>query len=196
MTLSHSGKTVEPHDDNDESDDADEGKGLAVERFGFLREDRHHIQELIAGVRRALKRKSVTPQQICGLGKLLHGLQRLPLPTPGINISVTIGSRTGENLFYQSVELSESSFELSSGGAEYTPGVGSDSHTSFSFLVEVGGFRDNCMFTEIEDWISGFIKSLCDEDQALKVDDEDEGLALDWHEEAVEDDWDQLDSEH
>jgi len=179
--------------ENPDSPRDDGRRGLALELLAFLQEDYHPIQELIAGVRRVLKRKSVTPQQIVGLGKLLHGLQRLPLSTPGVDITVTIANRTSEDLFYQSVHLSESSFELSSGGAQYTPDVGSDSYTSFNFLVEAGGFRDSTTVTEVEDWILGFIESLCDEEQAFEVDDQDEESALDWHEEGGEDYWDQLD---
>ena len=67
-----------PHGEKDEILSDDGSKSAAVERFGFLQEDHQIIQDLIAGVRRALKRKSITPQQICGLGKLLHGLERLP----------------------------------------------------------------------------------------------------------------------
>lgn len=170
---------LEPHGENDEILSDDSSKSAAVERFGFLQEDCQIIQKLIAGVRRALKRKSITPQQICGLGKLLHGLERLPRPTSGIGISVTIGSRGPEHFFHQSIDLYESSFEFSSGGSEYTPGVGSDSYTSFSFNVEVGGFRDETEVMEVDEWMSGFIQSLCDEGQAFEIDDQEEGLVLD-----------------
>jgi hypothetical protein len=114
---------LDPHDENDEILSDDSSKSVAVERFGFLQEDRQMIQELIAGVRRTLRRKSITPQQICGFGKLLHGLEQLPRPTSGIDITVTIGSRTPDHFSYQSIGLSESSFELLNGGAEYTPDV-------------------------------------------------------------------------
>ena len=181
---------------NDEIPGDDSSEGVVVERFGFLQEDRQTIQDLIAGVRRALRRKSIAPQQICGLGKLLHGLEQLPRPTSGMGISVTIGSRGPEQFFYQSIDLSDTSFELSSGGSEYTPGVGSDTYTSFSFNVEVGGFRDETEVTEVEDWIAGFIESLCDENQDFDVDDQDEGSVLEWDEKTPEDDWDQLDSEY
>ena len=185
---------LDPHDESNEILSDDSSKSIAVERFGFLQEDRQTIQDLIAGVRRTLRRKSITPQQICGLGKLLHGLERMPRPTSGIDITVAIESRTPDHFSYKSIGLSESSFELLSGGAEYTPDVGSDSYTNYSFHVEVGGFRDDTEVTEVEDWISGFIESLCDEDQDFEVDDQDERLVLDWDEKTPEDDWDQLDS--
>ena len=181
---------IEPHEEYQKEI---EHKDHAVEVFGFLQEDHHHIQGLIAGTRRALTRKSITLTQICGLGKLLHGLQRLPLPTPGIDICVSIRGETDFGSSYQSVRLAESSFELLSGGAEYGP-AGSDSYTGFSFLVEVGGFRDDRMLVEVEDWISGFVGSICDEEQEFEVDDQ--GEALEWHEELVEDYWEKLDSEY
>jgi hypothetical protein len=109
---------LKSHDENNEILSEDSGKSVAVERFGFLQEDRQMIQDLIAGVRRTLKRKSITPQQICGLGKLLHGLERLPRPTSGIDITVTIGSTTPDDSNCQSIGLSESSFEFWNGGTE------------------------------------------------------------------------------
>lgn len=45
---------LDPHDENDEILSDDSSKSVAVERFGFLQEDRQMIQELIAGVRRTL----------------------------------------------------------------------------------------------------------------------------------------------
>ena len=181
----------QPHEENQEEDEHAD----AVELFGFFIEDHDHIQKLITGIRGALKRKSITPQQICGLGKLLQGLQRLPLSTPGVDICVSTRNESAGGSFYQSVQLAESSFELSSGGAEYGP-AGSDTYTSFSFLVELGGFRDDRMGVEIEDWLAGFIQSLCDEEQEFEVDDQDEGSALDWHEGVAEDYWGKLDSEY
>jgi hypothetical protein len=85
-------------------------------------------------------------------------------------------------------------FEISSGGAEYSPGVGSDSYTSFNFLVEASGYRDNAWYTDIEDWTSGFIESLCDDKQDFTVDDEES--TLEWHETDVEKYWNQLDSKY
>lgn len=180
----------QPSGENEEEDEhTDE-----VELFGFLQEDHHHIQQLITGVRRALKRQSITPQQFCGLGKLLHGLQRLPLSTPGVDICVSMRTESADGFSYQSVELTESTFELLSGGAEYGP-AGSDGYTGFSFLVEGVGFRDDRMVAEIEDWIAGFVGSLCDEVQRFEVDNQDEGSGLDWDKKVVEEYWEKLDSE-
>lgn len=181
----------QPQGENQEEDGHSDG----AELFGFLQEDHHHIQKLITGTRRALKRQSITPHQICGLGKLLHGLQRLPLSTAGVDICVSMRNESAGGSSCQSVRLTESSFEILSGGAEYGP-AGSDGYTGFSFLVEVGGFRDDRMFVEIEDWIFSFIESLCDDEQEFEVDDQDEGSALDWQEEVVEDYWEKLDSEY
>lgn len=179
---------------NDEIPGDDSSESIVVERFGFLQEDRQAIQDLIAGVRWALRRKSITPQQICGLGKLLHGLERLPRPTSGIDITVTIENSTPNYSNYQSIGLSESSFEFWNGGTEYTPNVGGDNYTRFSFCVEAGGYRDDAEVTEVEDWMCGFIESLCDEDQDFRVADQDEGSVLAWDEKTPENDWDHLDS--
>jgi hypothetical protein len=94
--------------------------------------------------------------------------------------------------FYRSLDLSDSCFELSSGGTEFTPGVGSDSYTSFSFLVEFDGFRWDTMLTELEDWVYAFVRSLCDQDEDLHI--HDETSELDWDEEKSEDDWDSLET--
>lgn len=183
--------TPHPRDGHDSA--TGDGKGITIERFGFLVEDAWPIGELVTGIRNALMRKSITPQQISGLGKLLHGLQRLPRATPGIYIEVTIGSNTPDHISYQSITLSDSVFELASGGSEYTPNVGSDSYTSFQFLVEVGGFRENIEVAEVYNWVCGFIESLCDQDTELRINDLEEGSVIDWDEKTPEDDWDYLD---
>lgn len=190
---------LKPTSKNDETPGDDSSESVVVERFGFLQEDREIIQELIAGVRRALKRKSITPQQICGLGKLLHGLERLPRPTSGIGIVVTTGSSGAAeeprtDSFYQSIELCESIFRLWSGGSEYTPGVGGDTYTSFLFQVTVDGFRDDTEVAEVYDWMCGFTESLCNEDQDFRLHDEANESVLAWDEKTPENDWDHLDS--
>lgn len=48
--------------------------------------------------------------------------------------------------------------------------------------------------TDVEDWVYGFVQSMCDEDEAFSIDDQ--SSALDWDEKMPEDDWDQLDSEY
>ena len=45
---------------------------------------------------------------------------------------------------------------------------------------------------EIEEWISDFIESLCEEDQEFEIDDQDEGSLIDWHEKGSGNDWDKL----
>jgi hypothetical protein len=179
--------------DEDIDSPADGQTNIAPDLFAFRLEDCVAIEKLIAGIRKVLKRDRITPQKIVGLGKLLHGLQRLPRSTPGIDIEVSTGHRSNDNCFYQSLHLSESEFEISSGGAEYTPGVGSDSYTAFSFLVEVGGSREEKDVVELENWISGFIASLCDDEQEFEIDDHEEDSALDWNE-VIEDYWDRLES--
>jgi hypothetical protein len=142
-----------------------------------------------------LKRESITPRQIVGLGKLLHGLKRLPLATSGINVTVSIEHRnSGGNMFYESLRLSDDSFEAMSGGMEYTPDSGADSYTGFSFLVELGGYRDETSITDLEDWMTSFVASLCDEEEAFEVEDAREDSSVDWEEVQIEDYWKQLES--
>jgi hypothetical protein len=184
-------------DDDDSDPTAEDTSGAqTVELFGFLQEDQSHIQELIAGIRGVLKRKSITARQICGLGKLLQGLQRLPLPTSGVNITVSICSTGPSGSSYQSLLLSESMFEASSGGSDYSPNVGSDSYTTFNFLVEVGGYRENVSYTDIEDWVAFFIQSLSEEAQDFEVHDEEESMSVEWQEINTDKYWEQLETEY
>jgi hypothetical protein len=147
-------------------------------------------------MRKVLKRESITPRHIVGLGKLLHGLKRLSLSTSGIDITVSIEHRNSDgNLFYRSLQLSEDFFEVMSGEADYTPEVGSDSYTGFSFRAEIGGYRDEVSNTDLGDWLSSFIASLCDEEEAFEVEDAGEDSAVDWQEVQVDGYWEQLESE-
>lgn len=178
----------EPHGENDESL-SDDSRESAMERFAFLQEDQAFIQDLIASLRRVLGRKSITPQQIRGIGKLLHSLERLPRPTLGIAITLSTAASNPDYSTYHHIALDESVFEVYKGGSRYEV-QGCERYDDYSFHVEVDGARKlegSFLWTD-------FIESLCDEDQKLSVHDEYPDSVLDWDKKTPEGDWDQLDS--
>ncbi len=50
--------------------------------------DRSYVASLAAGVRGLLGRADLAPRQITSLARLLLGLLRLPLPTPGLDVEL------------------------------------------------------------------------------------------------------------
>ena len=57
---------------------------VAMEQFELIDDDRYAVEIAKNTARRFLKDPRITPQQIIGIGKALHALERLPLVTRDI----------------------------------------------------------------------------------------------------------------
>src|SRR5438128_4675699 len=88
--------------------------------------DRGLIETLARLIRKLIHRNEATAEQLHHLAVLLFALERLPLVTPGVDVTLTLSYRTESDMNYQSIDLDGSSFSLSSGGSVYTPNVGTD----------------------------------------------------------------------
>jgi hypothetical protein len=148
--------------------------------------ERPAIQEIIKGVRILFCRKDITAQQLHNLALLLFGLQALPSPTAGLNVTLILSCTSGDDMHYHSVNLTDETFELSTGGHIYTPGAGHDSYSQTALMVETTGYRD-ANEAEIAKWIIGFKQRTIDGD--IRVDLE-EDCAIDWTVEPDESGWD------
>jgi hypothetical protein len=138
--------------------------------------ERPAVQEIIKGVRILFCRKDITAQQLHYLAVLLFGLQALPNATPGLNATLSLSYQFGENMTYQSVNLTDSTFELMTGGSEYTPGAGHDSFSQTPLMIETGGFRDVDESALVE-WIVGFKERTLDAEIRVDLD---ESCDIDW----------------
>src|SRR5262245_36039756 len=94
-----------------------------LELFPFRLKEKAIVDETIALVKEVLRDPSLTPRDLHLAAKVLLALMRLPRPTPGIAIDMTISYRFNNDLSYRGIFISEESFRLQSGGSIYTPGV-------------------------------------------------------------------------
>ncbi len=164
-----------------------------LELFPFRLEEKAIVDETIALVREVLRHPSLTPRDLHLAAKVLLALMRLPRPTPGIAIDMTISYRFNNELSYRGIFISEESFRLQSGGSIYTPGVGSDSYSADDIEMEIGGFRSNVDFFLVSGWLESCRELL---NMSAEVSFEDLGDDdVDWDVEDSEDYWDKLNEE-
>ena len=135
---------------------------VAMEQFELIDDDRYAVEIAKNTARRFLKDPRITPQQIIGIGKALHALERLPLVTPDANSEFGIVYRNGTVEFsemrYITFRISEDTFEISKGGSVYDKAVGSDSFSDPGWLLEVGGYRQTeCELYELEGSIAEYL---------------------------------------
>jgi hypothetical protein len=166
------------------------------EQFGFLIEDRGLVIELAKIVRSLLQRPDITSELISHIGKLLFAMERLPLPTPGISIDLTMTYRFNDESSFISLFMDDTEFRLSRGGYVYDPAVGGDSYSENVFEVEVGDFRSSVELSEVSDWLDEFKRRALDKEQEIEVEFSGDDSQIPWDEELEADYWDNLNSEY
>lgn len=123
--------------------------------FPFLVAEESLIAQLSRAIRKALA--TLEPDALKKAAVFLYAMDRLPYPTPGVDLDLAITRRPeGGGLSYVSAEISENSFRLSTGGSEYTPDVGSDCYSRTLVQMETGGFREGSMH-DFEEWLDAFV---------------------------------------
>ena len=152
--------------------------------------------------RRLLREPKVTADQIVGIGHALYALQRLPVVTPGVNVSFgivthfiseTTSPRNSEetitlnNLVYTDFHISEDKFEISRGGSDDC-GAGHDSYSLPGWFVGLNGDRrTNCDLQLTEERIMFYLErektDISVENQScIDFFDSEETLPLNYHE--------------
>ncbi len=178
----------EAHNDDVEDEEWEE---RLENLFGFDPTEACIVTEMVQVVRSLLTREDVTPEQIYHLAKVLFALERLPLPTPGVDVGFTLGYKHGGESFGQSLTVSESAFVLGT-GAYILGEAGGDTCSEITFEVHLG----SCSY--FENWfaLSGWAESIkemaadggADLDVWSLGDDE----KIDWDDEPDEEAWDLL----
>lgn len=183
----------EEDDDEFDSDDEDNAAKYRADLFGFVSSDRQYILELMHGVRVLIGRESTTPKQLLGLAKLLFALGRLPRPTNGIDLYLSLGQKfkNGESR-HMVLKLSEIAFELETAAFEIRGNYGGDSSCSFPVQVEVGGFRHAEGPMAFAYWVSSFVEWAEDPAEVLTLEDGKANAAIDWDATGSDNDWDQV----
>jgi hypothetical protein len=171
----------------------------APDLFALYREDKFIVDKLIEIVNVTIGRPDATPEHIYHAGKLLLALIRLPRPTPGMHIVLSVGERTpnGESSHFI-LELSGERFGLET--SEYVifdPSVGGDAIGNTCFESEVGGYRDSCDRDVLADYLAAFKSRMLDDTQTVSIEDIEDASNLDWSIDFDEDEyWRMLDSEY
>jgi hypothetical protein len=118
--------------------------------FGFHIDDTYYIEQVEKAIRSVLIRSDLKPKQIIGIGRALHGIGRLPLRTPGLDIQISLSIKGDSGAEEYEFYLDDSRFLTSSGG--YMDfGYGSDSFSGPTFEVE-----PNCR--ELSNWSFGSLE--------------------------------------
>lgn len=144
--------------DVDEASDCDEDEQEEDidELFPFKPSERPLIDQIEKTIRRHML--TADPASLIDIAAFLYALQRLPYATPDVSLDFALMSRIDEDLSYVSVELNDQSFRLSTGGSVYSPDGGSDSYSSASFEIELGGFREGTT-QDFEEWLDQFVSA-------------------------------------
>jgi hypothetical protein len=111
--------------------------------FKSLSEDCEAVQTAVACARRFLREPSVTPPQIVHIGKALFALERLPTATSEASTEFGIEYRFGDETFselaYISFRITESSFEITTGGSTCDKDIGGNSYAGSSWCAYIEG---------------------------------------------------------
>lgn len=143
----------------------------------FELDDGYYIQRVSRAIRDLLRREDLTPKQVHSIAKMLLGLERLPLQTPGLNVSIELYEKVdGEATSYE-IAFGGNEFRTASGG--YVEGsMGSDSFSGPTF--EVGQQFRSCDVFDISDlyWPQYF--SDLSVQAKLRIEDNSDDELLDW----------------
>lgn len=145
--------------------------------FCFEGDDQYFIERVIRAIKALLKRDDLTASEISSISKLLLGLQRMPLRTPGLYIRMDLSQKLDGDSTTYSISIDEDEFRTDSGGYVEGP-MGSDSFSGQSF--EVGQrFRDCDAWLIIDySWPEVFAEMA--QISRLSIEDYSDSASLDW----------------
>lgn len=177
-----SAHTAESDDDDSSEYEEDEHEEDIKDLFPFKLSERPLIDQIEKTIRRQML--CAAPESLKDIAVFLHALRRLPYATPEVSLDLALMTRVDENLSYVSVELDDQAFRLSTGGSVYSPDVGSDSYSSTTVEIELGGFREGST-QDFEDWLDQFVSA----GGTIEIQG---GCDVDLTESAPDDGWDRL----
>jgi len=143
--------------------------------LSFQPEDRELCDKLADGVRAMLTRSDLRPLQIASMARLLLGLSRLPLTTPGVDVFVTLHTGTPDDSYAYEIGIKEDQLWLGGGGYIRGP-FGGDSYGGWVFEVEEA-FHSDPDDAELE-WLDEFPDIALNYD--IEIQDDSDESQLDW----------------
>jgi hypothetical protein len=177
-------------DEDPEDDFSEDNEDL----LGFLMEDCPIIENLTAAVRSLLQRPELSPQTISQIGIFLFGLERLPLATPGISMSLSLEFELNRERDWLCINIEDDRFVLDKGLSTYDPQVGGDHETEN--ILEVGfGYREGDTFQAMA-FAENFAELATDPSRTISITANADDPFNDWYLESDPDAWGKLDSDY
>jgi hypothetical protein len=149
---------------------------LAAALFAFEFDDGYYVGRVTEAVRALLHRADLTPQQIVAIGRALHGLGRMPLRTPGLDIHISLANEGESGAMSYDLILNVDRFSTDSGGY-VNAGFGSDSVSGIMFAVESSYREYTGWAIAMESWPDIFGEMQTDE---LSIQDDSDEDLIDW----------------
>jgi hypothetical protein len=143
-------------------------------------EDKDLIDRLIRAVRAVASRPSVSAHHIYLSAILIRALERLPLPTPSVGLSLTLSIKQEDGSGgYYCLEVDADSISLSTGEIMFGP-FGHDHQCRT--IVSIGmGFREGDDFgMESIDWADYFLSRASNTEYEVSFEDFGDST-IDWH---------------
>jgi hypothetical protein len=149
---------------------------LEIALFPFEIDDGHYFERIKIAVRNLLKRPDIIPRQIVSVGRLLYGIARFPLRTPGLDISLSLVSKFGGEATVYGLFLNEYRFSTKISGY-INSGFGTDSFSEVTYEVEGHRRRYEGWNIFTESWPDVFNEMELAE---LDIQDESQDDLIDW----------------
>lgn len=110
-------------------------------RFRLRKTDLHRLKRLEIAFRSFLTMPDISPEEIVGLARAIRVIQRLPLCTPEIDVSVSLDYRTESYVACSTVRLSPERIEAEGGVASRVCEGGSEfeSFPGFNMSFDLDG---------------------------------------------------------
>ncbi len=153
----------------------DSNEDISEYLLNFLPEDIVLLERVINAVEALLCRDDLSPVQINSISKVLLGLRRIPLMTPGLDIELGLLNEGEGGSYEYTLVIKEDHFELSSGGFQLFQ-WGSDSISGPTFEVE-NHYRTDMNIFDLN-WTDIVLEGV--KNFRIRIDDTSDDSQLDW----------------
>ena len=158
--------------------------------FHFLPSERGVVNAMTLAVWGLLNRRDITPRQVHYCAVLLHALQRLPLVTPEVGMTLCLSQTNESGTFWIGFTIDGERFEFSKGRTIYGD-AGSDNESQTDFLASPDGRSEGIHLGNLLGWVDMF-QWMC-ESEKVEVDFDDFGYSEpNWDDEGDPEWWNQL----
>jgi hypothetical protein len=146
--------------DLDEDGDEEEEEDGSEEGFCFNDDDLFFFSEVAKTLARVTAQPNLPPEEVMATRRAIAALKKLPALTPEINVQIEVAHRVGDQGFSEScsctINLDPEQIEISSGGSQYDPAVGSDSYglEPFQWYATGGAERKGDRDRGLSGWLT------------------------------------------